>query len=240
MTNRTPPAALEGLPPVVADAVADALGAGHRRDPVEGRTGGPAGNAVLTAWLGLLLLVALAAELVTLLDVRGLLGWHAGVGAVIGALVVGKAAATGWRVARYYRGAPSYRVAGPPPTVFRVLGPLVVLSALAVLGTGFALVALGADSSRQVLLTALGHRVDAVTLHQAAFIVFGVLVALHALGRLVPALDRVGRRLGRAVPGARWRWALLAGVGVVAVLGVVLVLPLTHGWTGGGFSARTH
>jgi hypothetical protein len=50
-----------------------ATGRRHRDDPLEPRTGGPAGNARLTAWTGLLLLVLSLAELVTLLDVGGLI-----------------------------------------------------------------------------------------------------------------------------------------------------------------------
>jgi hypothetical protein len=38
------------------DAVAEATGRHRRRDPVRPVTGGPAGNARLTAWLGALLL----------------------------------------------------------------------------------------------------------------------------------------------------------------------------------------
>jgi hypothetical protein len=68
--------------PAVDDVVAEAVGRGRRHDPVLPTSGGPAGNARLTAWAGLLLLVVICAELVTLLDVTGLIGWHVGVGVV--------------------------------------------------------------------------------------------------------------------------------------------------------------
>ena len=45
------------MPAAVTDVLATALGQQHRDDPVRPRTGGPAGNAQFTAWLGLLLLV---------------------------------------------------------------------------------------------------------------------------------------------------------------------------------------
>lgn len=48
-----------GLPPVLNDVVTTAIGAAHRDDSVEPRSGGPAGNARLTAWAGLFLLAAM-------------------------------------------------------------------------------------------------------------------------------------------------------------------------------------
>jgi hypothetical protein len=56
----------------IDDVVDEAVGRRHRPGPVVGRTAGPAGNAQLTAWTGLLLLALVAVELVTLVDVRGL------------------------------------------------------------------------------------------------------------------------------------------------------------------------
>ncbi len=103
-------------------------------------TGGPAGNARLTAWTGLVLLVLLLAELVTLLDVRGLITWHVAVGVLLIPPALLKTGSTGWRIIRYYTGSRPYRHAGPPPLLLRVLGPLVVLFTLAVLGSGVALI----------------------------------------------------------------------------------------------------
>ena len=229
LTSTAPTHAATEPTPWWADAAAAAIGRREREEPVTPRSGGPAGNARLTAWLGLTLLVLLLAELVTLLDVRGLLAWHAAIGTGIGVLVVAKTGSTGWRMVRYYRGNPSYRVAGPPPTFFRLLGPLVVASAVAVVGTGLALVILAPSSAHQALLTFLGQRVDAVTLHQAAFIVFAVAVGLHALGRLVPALERVVDRT-HAVPGGGLRVGVMVLAAVAAVVAVLLVVPLTSGW----------
>jgi hypothetical protein len=79
----------------------EALGRGTPRDPALDRTGGPAGNARLTAWIGLTLLVLIAAERVTLADVRGPidLARHRGSPPRPGGLV--KTGSTGWRVLRY-------------------------------------------------------------------------------------------------------------------------------------------
>jgi hypothetical protein len=57
-----------GRSSIVADTLYSAIGRIHRDDPIDPSTGGPAGNARLTAWTGLLLLVLSLAELVTLLD----------------------------------------------------------------------------------------------------------------------------------------------------------------------------
>ncbi|WP_138734092.1 hypothetical protein [Modestobacter excelsi] len=51
------------LPKLATELVDEAAGRSHRSDAVTGRTGGPAGNARLTAWTGLLLLVLFLAEL---------------------------------------------------------------------------------------------------------------------------------------------------------------------------------
>ena len=126
-----------------SETIAAALGRAHRADPVVPGTGGPAGNARLTAWTGLLLLVLFLAELVTLLDVRGLISWHLALGVALGPPALLKTTTTGWRIVRYYTGDRPYRQAGPPPVALRLLGPLVVGATLALLGTGLALVLLG-------------------------------------------------------------------------------------------------
>lgn len=91
-----------GTPTPIVAVVETALGRAHRRDPVTGSTRGPAGNARLTAWLGLALLVLSVAELATLLDVRGLIIWHIALGAILIPPSLVKTVSTGWRVVRYY------------------------------------------------------------------------------------------------------------------------------------------
>ncbi len=192
-----------GLPPVIAEVVDTAVGRAHRADPALGRTGGPAGNARLTAWLGLLLLVAFLVECATLVDLGQFMNVHIVTGVLLVALVLGKTATTGWRILRYYLRDPAYREAGPPPLLLRLLGPLVILGGFAVLGSGLALVALG-SSARDALFSVVGFRVDAVTVHQAAFAVWLAVTVPHSLLRLVPALrlaftrDRLRGRALRA------------------------------------------
>ena len=206
------------LPEPVAEVVDAALGRAHRSDPETGRTGGPAGNARLTAWLGVLLLIAFVAECVTLLRLGQLITVHIVVGVLLVALVLAKTATTGWRILRYYLGDPAYRAAGPPPLLLRLLGPLVVLGGLAVLGTGLALVALG-SSSRHALFTVVGFPVDAVGLHKIAFVFWLAVTAPHTLARLVPAWQLTLGRRRRPLAGGLQR--ALAVVAIVVIGGLV-------------------
>jgi hypothetical protein len=145
---------------------------------------------------------------------------HIVVGVLLTALVLAKTSTTGWRILRYYLGDPAYREAGPPPLILRVLGPLVVVGGLAVLGTGLALVALGRSAHDQVF-AALGFRVDAVTLHQAAFVLWLAVTVPHTLGRLVPALRLVANR--RRLAGRALR---ATAVAAVLAVGAVVAVPV--------------
>lgn len=220
------------LTQVVADVVQVGSGKQHRDDASLPRTGGPKGNARLTAWLGLLLLVLSLAQLVTLLDVRGLITWHLALGLLLVPPALVKTATTGWRLARYYGRVAVYRRAGPPPLLLRLLGPLVVASTLGVLGTGLALAALGPERDRSLLFSALGQDVSPLTLHQVTFIAWAAATGLHLLGRFVPAL-RLTVLDGVPVPGAAWRGSAVAGVGVAAAVTTELVLGAVTSWTSG-------
>jgi len=93
-------------------------------------TGGPAGNALLTAWTALVLLVASVAELLTLVNVNGLLSWHVAIGALLVPPALMKTTSTGWRTARYYTGHPLVPGGWSAALLMRLLGPLVVVSTL--------------------------------------------------------------------------------------------------------------
>ena len=203
-----------------------------RHDPVEPRTGGPAGNAQLTAWVGLFLLVGFVAECFTLLSLHAMLTAHFFIGGVLIPLVLLKTGTTGWRIARYYLGGQSYRRAGPPPLLLRVLGPLVVLTGLAVLGTGLALIPLG-NSSFTPIVTLAGQRIDALTLHKASFVVWLVATGLHVLARTIPAVQLVGASRRGPVPGRAARTAAVA-VTIAASVGTgIVVSNLQTDWTSG-------
>lgn len=185
---------------------------------------GVEGNARLTSVSGTLLLVLLAAEGVTILSIRRFISWHVYLGVLLVGPVVLKCASTGYRFVRYYRGAPPYVRKGPPHPVLRMLGPLVIVSSVAVLGTGIGLI-----------YTGPAHRQPLLGLHKASFIVWFAAMALHVLGHVVDAGLVTWREL-HDPPGSgarRWRVAavavsLIAGVGLASVL-----YPAAHAWTSG-------
>lgn len=239
---RTPAQRLAGLPAPVSEAVAHAAGWEHREDPTLPGTGGPSGNAQLTAWTGLFLLALIVAELATLISVRHLVAWHIAIGAALIPPALLKTATTGWRMVRYYTGSPVYTQAGPPPLLMRLLGPLVVLSTLGVLATGTVLALLGSDSSRRPLLTVLGFSVSWLTVHQGSFIVWGAVTGLHVLGRFVPALHAARSPRGGHDGGGK-RVAMLVGTAVAASAAAALLLSVASSWDrndGGGRADGRH
>lgn len=218
----------------LVETLQTALGRRHRPDPVVPRSGGPAGNARLTAWLGLTLLVLIVAELVTVLDVKGMITWHIAIGVLLIPPSLAKTASTGWRILRYYTGAGTYVEAGPPPLFLRALGPFVVVGTLSVLGSGILVTLLGRTSADHPWFHVLGNGVSPLTLHQASVIVWAVATGLHVLVRLVPALRLVGRA-GRPVPGGFARFGALAVTAGAAAVVAILVLGAAGDWTHGGF-----
>jgi hypothetical protein len=240
-------AAADRMARVARETIATAIGHESRHDPVLERTGGPAGNAQLTAWLGLVLLALFLVETATLLDLHGLIDVHLFVGGALVALALFKTGTTGWRIVRYYIGSPVYRDAGPPPIALRVLGPLVVLTSLAVLGTGLALTAVGSDAGRNSLLTFAGFGVSTLTLHQGAFAAWLVITGLHVLGRTMSSWQLVRRQRSDAVrvPGRGARATVIAlSLALSAVVGVA-VMQLSGSWRHGfgfddSFGAHHH
>jgi len=210
-------------------------GRSARRDEVSPRSGGAAGNAQLTAWTGLTLLLLIVAELLTLFDTRGLIDWHIAIGAALIPYALLKTATTTWRMVGYYARRRPYHHAGPPPMALRVLGPFVIVFTLAVLASGVTLIPRGQFSSRQTILTALGQRVDWVTLHQISFIGFDVAAGLHLICRFMPALllasgRRRDRGAGQGVPGRGMRAGVWMLAAVVATLAAVLLVQSKGDW----------
>lgn len=192
----------------------------HRRVPTAAPVRGADGNERLTAITGALLLVLFAAEGVTILSLRGLLYWHY----VIGLLLIGpvclKIGSTGYRFASYYAGRRDYVRKGPPAPLLRLLGPFVVLTTVAVLGTG---VALGLAKSSTY------HGLPLLFLHKASFVLWGAVMTIHVLAYILrlPGLIRADLRSTRAygaasaVGGRNLRWSIAAvalGGGVAAAM----------------------
>ncbi len=182
-----------------------------------------AGNARLTAANAAVLLVLLAAEGVTILRIRPLLSPHVFIGMVLIPPVLVKVASTGWRFARYYRGAPAYRRKGPPPVVLRLLGPVVVILTLVLLASGVGLL-LVTGSWLTLLLK----------VHKASFVLWFGATTVHVLGHLGEVFRLAPRdwlrRTRHDVTGAGLRQWLIAGSLVVGVLLGFLLLARVGPW----------
>lgn len=175
------------------------------------------GNARLTALVSIVLLVLLAAEGFTILSIHRLLPLHLFIGLLVIPPVLLKLGSTGWRFARYYRGDPSYRRAGPPPLLLRATGPIVIASTIAVLATGVELWLFGDRFGLGWLIA-----------HKLSFVIWFVVMAIHVLGHLerAPALalrDLVNRP---RIRGRATRQAITLGsvlMGVVLAFATLLV-----------------
>jgi hypothetical protein len=183
------------------------------------------GNSRLTAVNGTMLVALLAVEGVTVLDVRGLITLHVYLGLLLVGPVLLKCASTLYRFVRYYTGTRPYVEKGPPHPILRMLGPVVILSSLAVLGTGIGLVYAGP-----------AHRQPLLTLHQASFIVWFAVTTVHVLGHALDAGSTSWRELRdpASSPGARgrrWRGVAIALSLVVGVGLATAILPAAGGWT---------
>jgi hypothetical protein len=171
---------------------------------------GSAGNQHLTAVVAAILLLLLAVEGATLLQIGSLLTVHAFVGMLLIPLVGLKLASTGWRMARFYLGGEEYVRLGPPHIVLRVLvAPVIVLSTIVLFATGVALLVLGQT------------RGTIVGLHKASFVVWAGALGLHVLGH-APKLPAV---LRSRVPGTAHRLILVATTVVAGALLATSTLP---------------
>ena len=173
--------------------------------------GGSVGNEQLTLAVAALLLLLLAVEGVTILQIGSLLTVHAFVGMLLIPVVGLKVASTGWRMLRYYRRGEEYVRRGPPHALLRVLiAPVLILTTLVVFGTGVALLAL--DERHGTL----------VGLHKASFLVWLGAFSLHVLAHLV----RLPRLWRLRAPGLTLRVAL---VGASLVAGAALAMATLPG-----------
>jgi len=196
----------------------------HRRET----TGGADGNERLTAATGAVLLVLFAAEGATILAVRQLLTLHFFLGMLLIGPVLLKASATIYRFIRYYTGAPDYRRKGPPALPLRLLGPFVLLTSLAVIGTGVMLGYAGRDVGWWLLA------------HKAAFVLWFAVITIHVLAYAwrLPGLIAGDVRTGTAyraremLAGRRARWLLLAASVLTGLLLGVLTFHQAGAWLG--------
>jgi hypothetical protein len=170
----------------------------------------PGGNEQLTALAGILLVVFLAVEGATLLNLNALLTLHAFVGMFLLPVVALKLGSTAWRMASYYLGREEYVRRGPPAFPLRVLiAPVVVASTIVLFGTGI------------YLLVVHETHGTAVGLHKASFVVWFAATSIHVLARLVPMREALRARY----PGLALRLGLVAVTLVAATALAVATLP---------------
>jgi hypothetical protein len=184
-------------------------------------TGGTEGNSRLTGVTAAVLLVLLAVEGLTLLSLQTFLSWHIFIGMLLVPIVGLKLATTGYRFVRYYAGHRDYVRMGAPPTLLRLLGPIVIISTVALFATGVSLAAVGPQGG-----VVLG-------LHKASFAIWFAAMSLHVLAHFlrIPGLVAPDMRGGEGVAGARLRLATVSGAIVAGAIVAVATLPLIAPWT---------
>ncbi|TMD01447.1 MAG: hypothetical protein E6J05_01695 [Chloroflexi bacterium] len=178
------------------------------RDP------GVEANARLTGYVGVVLAVLLAAELVTGLRFKQLLPAHAVIGFVLVPPVLLKLASVGYRFARYYTGDARYRAAGPPRLAMRLLGPVIVLLTVVVIGTG-------------IELWLFGYRFGFIWVpvhHFSAYLWF-VTMAVHVVNYLRRAPELAAADWRDHLRGAFTRRSLVAGSLILGAALAIAMLP---------------
>lgn len=170
--------------------------------------GGTRGNERLTAEVGAVLFVLLAALGLTIPFVHPLLTEHVFLGMLLIPPVVLKLASTGYRFVRYYTGDRAYRAAGPPRPLLRVLAPVVVLSTIVVFASGVLLLVAGLRNGP------LGF------VHRASFIIWFGATAIHVMAYVwrVPRLAAADFRSEADQIGGSFARRLSVGAAVVAGL----------------------
>jgi hypothetical protein len=188
--------------------------------------GGADGNEQLTATTGLILIVSLAVLGMTILRIHQLISLHVFVGLLLIGPVALKIGSTGYRFVRYYTRNPVYRRKGPPEPLLRLIGPVVVLSTVAVFASGIALLFAGPSGRGPLLL-----------LHKASFAIWILFTTLHVLGHLpriaasARAVNGANRALSGGEPGGAGRWIALVGALVGGLVLAVVLIPQFAAWT---------
>jgi hypothetical protein len=184
----------------------------------------PDGNARLTAAVGVLLLVPIGVELVTIpLGVHTFMSLHVFVGFLLIPLVLLKLASTGWRFARYYTRSEPYRTQGPPQVAMRMLAPLFVAATVVLFASG---VAMGVVHGHALVV--------ARRLHGPSSAVWAVLVGVHVLvyvkRALIGSAEDVVRSTRGFARGAGVRAYLVAAAIVCGVVVAAATVPAQHHW----------
>lgn len=137
-------------------------------------------NRRRTTYAGAALLLLIVAALYTAINVRALMWAHV----IVGVLLIGplalKLGSVAYRFVAYYRGAPAFVQAGPPPAALRILAPALVVSTLTLVASGVGLLVFGVHRAHFLLFV-----------HVFSFMVWLPLLALHASAHVRQVAARV-------------------------------------------------
>jgi hypothetical protein len=194
---------------------------------------------------GAVLLILLLVECYTILSIGKLLTLHVFLGMLLLGPVTLKAGSVLYRFARYYTGSAPYRRKGPPATLLRVVGPIIMLLTACVFGSGIMLAVTGPGAGPGNSGWLEVHRISFIA--WAFFITIHVLAYVWRLPRLLAAEARgvsleegdtggrsaAGRHTRRAMAvlgGRRLRLALLVGSLLAGLVIALLTVHLAGAW----------
>ena len=184
---------------------------------------GVVGNERLTALAGAVLLVLILVELVSAANLHALLPVHIFVGVLLAGPLVVKFGSTGYRFLRYYTRSPAYVRSGPPRLPLRVLGPLLLVTTLAVVGSGIGLVVTGPAQSGLLR-----------SLHSLSVVFWLSLIAIHVVAYLWRTLrwvaDDWSKHPAEQAPGRGLRLGVILGALLAGAIAALLLFPGAAPW----------
>ena len=173
-----------GFPPVI-DAIFDEI-VNPGRDDFEPKRR-VLGNMRLTSIAGIVIFFELVVIGVTVPAIGQFLTLHVVVGYMLIPPLLLKLGSTSYRFVRYYIKTPRYAKAGPPTILLRVIAPLLVTSTVVLMVSGVVLMVVGPNAASTQLWK---------TLHQASFILWFGLAAIHIIAYFPKAAYQAGGELG--------------------------------------------
>ncbi len=180
------------------------------------------GRRRLIAQLGLVLVALLGAEVATIPFLAdGLVPVHVGLGLGTLPAIGVKLVATAERTVRYYRRDPDERAEGAPDDLLRITAVVLVLSTLALFGSGVVLWLLGIGVGSRLLAGPAW-----ILIHELSFIAFAFAAMVHALSYAARALRWTHDDWVPGAPLARAGRRHVLALGLLA-LGIVVAALVT-------------
>jgi hypothetical protein len=137
-------------------------------------------NQRLTALAGVILLVLILIQLMSVTNLHTWIAVHIVVGILLTSFLLVKLGSTGYRFLQYYTHSPAYVRSGPPRLPLRLLAPVLIVMTLTVVGSGIGMVIIGPAHSSLFR-----------TVHSASVVIWLSLLAVHVGAYLLQALQWV-------------------------------------------------